>query len=147
MSSLSPRTLQFLTWFYQLSDTSPAGNPKAHQNWVEAFSTECYINFAGKVLRSPDDLLLHRTVGWQNVTARLHVLQEVFAGDDGKLMLNGAWEYDGVDGVTTKGTWAGMMHLIEDDQGFVGLKIKEYRTWIVSTGHLFDAGPRINLSC
>lgn len=140
MSSLSPRTLEFLTRFFQLSDTSPVRDVNAHHNWVKSFSTKCDVNFAGKVLQSPDELLLHRTVGWKTVTARRHTLHEVYAGDDGKLMLHGAWEYDGVDGVTTKGTWAGRMQLIEDDEGFVGLKVKEYKTWIVSEGRSFVAG-------
>jgi hypothetical protein len=51
------------------------------------------------------------------------------------MILHGAWEYDGFGGCTMKGTWPGRIQLTEDNEGYVGLIVKEYRTWSVSQDH------------
>lgn len=135
MSSISQRSRRLVAFFFKASDTSPREDPGALEKWADLFSPECRVNLAGKVLQTRQELHQHRATGWRTVIARRHRLEEVYEGTGGRIMLHGAWEYDGLDGNTSKGTWAGRMVLGEDEGGYVGLRVKEYQTWMVSRIH------------
>ncbi|KII96180.1 hypothetical protein PLICRDRAFT_694220 [Plicaturopsis crispa FD-325 SS-3] len=120
-------TNEFLASFYAVSDKS---GPAAHAEYTSHFLPSATLIMGPKIFPGHGGVHTFREGAWEHVERRRHVIQGVFAGSEGEVMLYGTVDYGMKDGTQVEGVqWAGRMVLSPTDRG---PKISFYQVYITA---------------